>query len=193
MSTKAQLRDAIKRESRIITNANLDTLVDDIVADIMRDFCNLARYHELLLEYVPITLVTGQQVYAFPNDYQNLAVVRYGVGSAPTSFKELILQTDAVKRTFSQGYPLFYKLTKAGISLFPFGRIVDTDTCSIDYYQDPATLYTLDSSPFPIPRLESAVKKSAIARVQRFHSADNEATMTKGDGNTSFVAADGAS
>lgn len=193
MSTKAQLREAIKRESRIQTNANLDQLVDDIVADILRDYCNLARFHELLLERVVITLVAAQQAYALPADFQNLAVVRYGVGPNPTAYKELKLQTETVKQTFSQGRPLFYRLTKAGISLFPFGCILVTDVLSIDYYQDPATLYVGEDDLFPIPRLEGAVKKAAIARIQRFHSSDSEAQMTSQDSGGSFNASNAAS
>lgn len=194
MSTKAQLRATIKRESRILANANLDQLVDDIVADIMRDYCNLARYHELLLERVPITLVDGQQAYALPADYQNLAVVRYGVGpSTPAGYKELKEQTPTIRQTYSQGTPLFYRLVATGISLFPFGRVLATDTLSIDYYVDPASLYTDEGSPFPIPRLEGAVKKAAIARIQRFHSSDTEAQMTSGDSGGSFNASNAAS
>lgn len=193
--TKAQLRDSIKRETRIKSNDNLDQLVDDIVADILTDTCNLARYHELLQERIPITLVSAQQAYALPADYQNLETVRYGRGpAAPSAFRELKKQVEAVKQTFNNcGYPMFYRLTAAGISLFPFANVVDTDVLNIDYYVDPMTLYSTDGSVFPVPRILSVVKKAAISRIQRFHSADSEAQMTTGDTAGSFNASNAAS
>lgn len=192
--TKAQLRDSIKRETRIKSNDNLDQLVDDIVADILTDTCNLARYHELLQERIPITLVSAQQVYALPADYQNLETIRYGRGpSAPCAFRELKKQVDAVKQTFNFSYPMFYRLTAAGISLFPFACILNTDVLNIDYYVDPMTLYSTDASVFPVPRILSVVKKAAIARIQRFHSSDSEAQLTTSDTAGSFNASNAAS
>lgn len=193
-TTKAQLRESIKQEVRIKSNTNLDALVDDIVADILTDTCNLARYHELLQERIPIALVSAQQAYALPDDYQNLETVRYGRGpSAPGAFRELKKQVDAVKQTFNFSYPMFYRLTAAGISLFPFACILDTDVLNIDYYVDPISLYSTDASVFPVPRIMGLVKKAAIARIQRFHADDNDAQLTISDTAGSFNASNAAS
>lgn len=193
MSTKAQLREAIKRESRIKSNAGLDSLVDDIVTDILRDYCNLARYDELLVINTEITLVDGQQTYAYPVDYGNLAVLRYGRGPNPTVFRDLILQTEGIRQTANRGYPRFYRKTASGISLWPYEAVVEADQLFIDYYADPLSLYEDEADEFPVPRLESAVKKDAIARVQRFHASTTEAQMTAADSRRSFNAADAAS
>ena len=195
--TKLELRTAIKQEARIQSAANLDTLVDGIVADLLTDYCNKARFYELLKEGVPITLVAAQQSYALPVDYQNLDQVRYGVGPLPQNFRVVDMQPPTVKQTYSitgSGWPRFYRLTSGPkISFYPYGAILATDVLTIDYFILPMSIYTTDSSPFPVPRLESAVKKDAIARIQRFHSANQEAQMTDADGNASFVAGQGAS
>lgn len=191
MSTKAQLREAIKREVRVKTSTNLDAMIDDIMADIMRDYCNKSRYYEVLLENVPVVLVKGQQAYTLPVDFQNMAAVRYGRGPSPTSFRRVVPQPEQVRQTFNSGYPMYYRLVGAKISLWPYDAVVVADQLLIDYYRDPATLFTTEGSVFPIARLESAVKKDTIARVQRFHSAHKDAQMTDRDGEASFNAAEG--
>lgn len=193
--TKAELRTAIKREGRILSNSDLDSLVDDIVVDILRDLCNLARYHELLKENAPITLVAAQQAYSLPNDYHNLEVVRYSRGPNPTTFRVLKLQTSSVKQTWSGGgYPLFYRLISGPkISLYPFDNIVVADQLLIDYYIDPASIFDEDADEFPVPRIEGLVKKQAIARILRFHSSMPEAQAMTQDAGSSFRSSDAAS
>ena len=287
MSTKAQLRTAIKREARINSSTNLDSMVDDIVADLMRDFCNKTRYHELLVMDFDIstTLVTtatwnntgvgsvglvtltvpgqywnstrdGQTVrfagivtggydslgtyllkvisstaanvtingvtpvainppttssglvtitgtagtaglYTLPTDFQNLSELRYATASTGQDlnslyYRTLIAKTDVVKRFSVVGYPMFYRLIAASkVNIFPSSLITSTDFLKLDYYIDPATLYTTDASEFPIPRLEGAVKKAAIARVQRFSGAIAETQLTDKDADASFTASEG--
>lgn len=194
MSTKLQLRSAIKREARIKTATNLDTMIDDIVTDIMRDYCNKTRYWELLSEGVVIALVGAQQAYALPADYQNMSTVRYGRGPNPTTFRAVSPQPETVKQTWSGGFPRFYRLVRGPkISFWPFADIVVADQLKIDYYIDPASVYILDSDAFPVPRLESAVKKDAIARVQRFYAANTDSEMTDKDSAESYIAGESAS
>lgn len=194
MSTKAILRGMILREARVKSAGNLNTLVDDIVADIMRDYCNKARYYELLQENIPITVIAGQQSYVLPDDFQNLSVVKYGRGPNPCSYRIVDPQPETVSQTWSQGLPRFYRLVAGPkLSLFPYGQIVIQDQILIDYYVDPASLYTTDSSNFPIPRLESAVKKDAIARLQRFYSAIPESQAMDADAAASYIASQSAS
>ena len=194
MSTKLQLREAIKREGRIKAGANLDPLVDDIVADILRDYCNLTRQWELLKEGILIPLVRGQQSYALPADFMNMGVLRYGRGPVPVGkWRVIELQPEGVSQTYSRGIPRFYRMVAGPkISLWPYSETYVADQLMLDYYIDPATVYTTDASEFPIAALESAVKKDAIARVQRFHSSTTEAQMTNADSATSFNASNAA-
>lgn len=192
MSTKTQLREAIKREARIKSGANLNTLVDDIVADIMRDYCNLARYYELLKEEVAIVLVAHQQSYSLPADFHHIAMLKYGRGPIPHPYRVIEPQPESVRQTSRSGYPRFYRLvSQSKISFWPYYEIAVADELLLDYYVDPASLYLLDADPFPVPRLESAVKKDAIARIQRFSAATAEAQLTDADSRGSFNAADG--
>lgn len=192
--TKAQLRTAIKREARVKSATNLDGLIDDIIADILRDYCNKSRYWETLIEGATITLIAAQQSYSLPEGFINLAAVRYGRGPSPTAFRTIHSQPESVNQTYDGGYPKYYRLVAGPkISFWPFGVIIPADQLIIDYYVDPNTLFTEESDEFPIPRLESAVKKDAIARVQRFSSSLPEAQMTDADANASFIAGESAS
>lgn len=192
-STKAQLRAAIKREARVLTNANLDALIDEIVADILRDYCNLTRQWELLKEGVAITLVDGQQSYDLPADFNNLGVLRYGRGPAPHKYRVIELQPESVSQTFGRGYPRFYRLVSGRkISFWPYDAVLATDELLLDYYIDPLSIYVDEGDLFPVEALESAVKKDAISRVQRFHASTQEAQMTDADGQASFNASNAA-
>lgn len=189
MSTKVQLREDIKRESRIKSGVNLDSLVDKIVIEIMDDYGNLARYGELLQVGTVITLVAAQQAYSLPANFQNLAVVRYGRGPNPTTFRNVLVQTPTVAQTWSGGIPKFYRIVAGSkISLWPYADVVVVDQLLIDYYIKPSSLFVLDGDEFPVPRLQSAVKKAAISRMQRFYSAAAESQLTDADADASFIA-----
>lgn len=192
MSTLATLRTLIKQEARIKTGTNLDDMVNAIIAEVLIDYCNLQRFYELFKENVAITLVTGQQEYSLPSDFQNLSALRYAVGTTPCIFQQLKLQQPIIKQTFAQGLPLYYRMISGpGISLWPYNCIQATDTLLLDYYINPTSIFSSDGDNFPIPRLESAVKKDVIARIQRFSSALPEAQMTVSDGQQSYTSATG--
>lgn len=186
--TKSELREAIKAESRIKTGATLDSLVDSIVADIITDYCNLTQPYELLKEGIEITVVDGQQSYSLPADFAALQTVRYGRGPTPIySWRVIAPQVASVAQTNQQGLPKFYRLVQGPkISFWPYGNFLATDTLVIDYFINPMSIYVADIDPFPVPRLESTVKKDAIARVQRFYSSSTESQMTAADGRASF-------
>lgn len=195
--TKAELREAIKLEARLKSTDEWDDLVDQIVIEILTDYCNLARYDELLKERIPVTIVDAQQQYALPDDLQNISVIRYARGPVPTSgtlpYRELTAQIPNVKQTNACGFPFWYRRVAGNkLSLWPYGSIVSTDSLLIDYFVKAESLFLSDSDDFPVPRLEGAVKKDAIARLQRVHSSNAEAQMMGLDGQDSFKASRGA-
>lgn len=197
--TLAQLREACKREARVKSATNLDDLIDQILIEVLRDYTNKARYDELLLEDVTITLVDAQAAYDLPEDYQNMEAVRFARGpiSLPSHsgvFRELDPQPPGVKRTYRDGFPKYYRIISGRrISVWQFGTILSTDALRIDYYIDPQSVFNADGDEFPVPRLESAVKKDTIARLQRFMADGNASQMTDADARSSYVAGRSAS
>lgn len=194
--TKAQLREAIKLEARIKSTDEWDDLVDQVVLEILTDFCNLARYDELLKERIPLTVVASQQQYSLPVDCQNIACLRFARGPVPTtgtlSYREIVAQNGNVKQTNAYGWPFYYRrVFGMKISLWPFDSILTTDSLLIDYYALPESIFSSDGDEFPIPRLEAAVKKDTIARLQRVHESNPEAQMMGQDGASSFNASRG--
>lgn len=192
--TKAQLRTAIKREARINASANLDSMIDDIIRDVLTDACNKERYYELLKEGVAIVLVASQQSYDLPADFMHLESVRFARGpislpNIPGVWRAIVAQPSSVRQTYSGGFPRYFRLVGNKISFFPYGHLLAVDALSLDYYSNPMIIFADDDDPFPIPRLESMVKKEVISRVQRFHSALPEAQLTGTDAADSFRAA----
>lgn len=196
--TLVELRTACKREARIKSADNLDTLVDEIIIEILRDYTNRARYGELLTENVAITLVAAQAAYSLPDDYQNLETLRFARGpvsvNSPGVYRELDPIPPVVSRTYQNGFPKYYRLlSNSRISLWPYGTLLVTDSLLIDYYIDPASIFSDDADEFPVPRLESAVKKDTIARLQRFYADTQGAQGMDADAKSSYVAGRGGS
>lgn len=194
MSTKADLRTLIKREARIKTGTDLDILIDSIMLEILYDYCNLTRFNELLVPGAVITLVDGQAAYDLPEDCQNVAELHFSQTSTSSTFLSLPVEPASIRHTYAGGFPRFYRrITGRQISLWPYTSILSTNVLLIDYYLDPRTIFVDDDDDFPIPRLEAAVKKDTIARIQRFHSSLPEAKMMDADGAASFNASQGSS
>lgn len=191
MSTKAELRDLVLRESRIKNSTTqMNDLVDRIIEEILTDYCNKSRYQELLQIDVSITLVAATGTYSLPADVQNLVGVRYGRGPNATYFQDVLPKPETVHRSRNVGWPRYFILAGNNLMVFPYGDVLDTDTMNISYYANPVSLFNDDTDEFPIPKLESAVKKDAIARVQRFHSSNQDAQLTDADSQASFIAAE---
>lgn len=194
MTTKAQLRDQIKQESRIKSGINLDPMVDVIVEEVMRDHCNKARYHELLVVNGVIAIVDGQQDYSLPANYQNLKDLRYGRGTSASVFRVLKEKPALIRKTSARGLPLYYEFIAGNkVSLWPYLDVLAVDSLIIDYYSDPVAFYIAEDDTFPVARLQSVVKKEVIARVQRYHSSVNEAQLMQQDAASSFTAAQSSS
>ena len=186
--TRLQLITAIKREGRIKNSTNLDAMIGDILDDVTRDYCNRAWNHELLQTNVAITAIAETGQYALPADFFGLKEIRFGIDSDSTRTWTLKSRTDCVRRISNQGYPYFFYLSAAGINIFPFSNIVPSNTILIDYYADPLSVFAADDDDFPVPRLEAAVKKEVIMRIDKFHADAQGAQLDSKDADSSFIA-----
>jgi hypothetical protein len=194
---KSDFRDAVKLESRIAVSDDLDTLIDNVVADILTDIGNKARFHEVYFPDSPIALTDAIGTYNLPAGYQNLNVldVRFRVGPGVTdSYRVLKEMTPVIMRTANRGLPFYFFLSSGlQINLFPFESILATHTFFVSFYKNPSDLFLIDSDPFPIPRLEGTVKKEAIARVARYHEALQLGQVMSQDASSSLVSSRSAS
>jgi len=186
MSTKAQLRAAIKLEARVKVASNLDTMIDTLMAEILTDYGNRALYREVLTLNSPLTLVDAQADYALPANFQHLSQARFSVQG--TTFYPVIEFNQGQNRISTVGFPRYYALSAAGITLFPSSLIVTSNTFFLDYYRDPASLFVADGDNFPIPRLESTIKKAVMARLVKYMQNFKELPSAKADESDSFTA-----
>lgn len=188
--TKAQFRERVKLEGRVKTSTNLDGLIDSLAMEILTDYTNKARYPELLVTDAELTLVDEQSIYALPDDYQTMAELRYGVGPTPVSFYKLDERGSYNSRRSYHGYPRFYFRSSEGIHLQPYLQIRTTDQLFLSYYRLPTAIWTEETDPFPVPRLETTILKEVISRIQRFHGSMPEAGAMAADAQNSFIAAE---
>lgn len=191
--TRLQLITAIKREARIKNSTNLDTMVGEILNDVLVDYCNKTFYWELMKTDTAITAIAATGQYSLPADFQNLKQVRYGVGASPVTMRQLLPQYDTIRRTSTYGLPMYFYLSSGSkLNVFPYSTIAVGDTILIDYYINPTTNFTADGDNFPVPRIEAAVKKEVIARLERFHNDNQGDQSTRSDATQSFVASQSA-
>jgi hypothetical protein len=187
--TKSELREIIKEEARIPASTTLDSLIDSIVLDVLDDYCLKSRYQELLVLDSTIVPVSGQAAYSLPVDYQNIDKLRYAPNGS-TIYWEVKAPNPNFRRRNNVGYPNWYVLAADQITLYPSRLILTTDSIKLDYYKSPIGLFQLSTDPFPVPRIESAVRADALARISRFHQdPQSEASFNQG-GAKSFIAAE---
>jgi hypothetical protein len=190
--TKAELREAIKQEARAATSTNLDDLIDQIVTEITRDYTNKSRYEEAFIFDAEIICIDATGIYDLPEDFQNIEEIRFGRGPDATYYKRLLTGNTQIRRRSIVGYPLYFFLSSGRkINLHPYDAILATDSLLLSYWSDVTIAYnTSDDNEFPIPRLESVVKKDAIARIQRFHLDFPSSDRMSKDAGSSFIAAE---
>ena len=191
--TRTQLIDAIKREARVKNSTDLDTMIGEILDGILSDYCLKADYYEMLKTDITVTTIAATGQYALPADFQKIKEIRFAIGSSPVNWLQLLPRTDTVRRTYSAGRPYFYFMSTGNkINIFPYDGILTTDQLKIDYYILPSSVFSTSGHEFPIARIQEAVKKETVARIERYHNDNQGDQLTSQDATTSFVAAQSA-
>jgi hypothetical protein len=188
--TRLQLVTAIKREARIKNSSNLDVMIGNILDDVTTDYCNRQQYFELRKTDVDVPLTDSIGQYDLPADFNTIAEVRYAIENANfNNYRVLKPKTATIKRTSSNGWPFYFFLTQGfQINIFPFNAVSSGDSMLLDYFITPLSIFSADSDEFPVPRLQSAVKKEVIMRLEKFHNDNAGAQMVSQDATSSYQA-----
>lgn len=193
--TKAELREAIKTEARVKTSTNFDDFIDSLIFEITRDHCNKARYSECLVLDAVIAPVNATGVYDLPADFQNIHELRFARGPVASYWHPVLPLNTLQRRRSIVGYPRNYIITGLQLNITPYDAILATDFLSLSYYADRMVVFSTDPDDevFPIPRIESLVKKEVVARMQRVHLDFASGDRMGKDAASSFVAAQSSS
>jgi hypothetical protein len=142
--TRTDLITAIKREARIKNSTNLDTMVGEILDDVVTDYCNRQQYFELRKVDTVITLTDGVGQYALPIDFNTIAEVRYALQvSNFNNYRVLRPKTATVKRTNPNGWPFYFFLSQGfEINIFPYDAVSSADSMLIDYFITPLSVFS---------------------------------------------------
>lgn len=163
--TKTQLRDAIKREARVNT-ADLDTLIYEIMDDVIADIFSKERCYELRVIGTGTAMSTGVATITLPTDFQHVDEVRWSIDSGVT-FEPVKPKNDAVYNS-KIGAPKFWQLVGATLYVFPYSQVTTAHKIYLDYFSLPN--FDEDSDLFPVFRLQAAFKKECITRVLDYHN-----------------------
>lgn len=191
-TTREQLRELIKQESRIKKSTDLDTFVDSVMDDILLVACQRARYFELFKFDTAITLIDEIGQYDLPDDFLTFKCLRFGLTATPTRMWTVVEKQDQFYRVTNAGYPKFFFLSGTQFNITPFTSVKATDTLLLDYYINPLSIFAADEDEFPVPRIMPMVRQMAVARVSRYHNDQAETQGASNEAERDFIATQGA-
>lgn len=175
--TLVELRDLIKKESRVSGADNLDSFIDALINELLCDFAQKNRYFELLTMNEVVLTVLNTGTYDLPDDFVAMRLVRYKQTNSNYTFtlnkRPEYIETARGRR------PRWYDISGNFITVFPNDDVPAGDSLLLDYYKFPQTL--VGNSVFPIPKLVAPVKLEAIRRTLIYNQQLQEAQILKGD------------
>lgn len=175
--TLAELRELIKKESRVSGSDNLDSFIDGLVNELLCDYALKNKPFEFLLTNQPVTTTLNNGIYPLPNNFISMRMVRYK--EIPTGFIRTLNPRPQFVETANGRRPRWYDLAGTNIILFQADDIPANDVLLLDYYAFPDTLD--EDTVFPIPRLLAPTKLEAIRRVLIYNRDLQEAQVLRGD------------
>lgn len=162
--TKTQLRDAIKREARIQSTNDLDTMIYDIIDDVMTDTFSKERCYELRVIGSGTAMANATPTITLPADFQHVDEVRFSTDNGVT-FTHLWPKND-FSYNVPTGTPKWWQIVGATLYSFPYSLVTTSHKIYLDYFKVPT--FAADSDSFPVLRLQAAVKKECITRLLEY-------------------------
>jgi len=180
--TKTQLRDAIKREARQQSTTDLDTMIYDIIDDVVADTFYRERCYELRVIGTGTAMASATATIALPADFQHVDEVRFSTDNGVT-FLHLFPKNDFVYNQLT-GTPRFWQIVGTNLYVFPYGAVTTSHKIYLDYFKLPT--FASDSDPFPVFRLQAGVKKEVMTRLLEYMGQLDQASKMLESSRMSF-------
>lgn len=172
--TKTQLRDSIKREARQQSTNDLDTMIYEIIDDVVSDVFSKERCYELRVIGAGTAMTNATATISLPNDFQHVDEVRFSTDNGVTA-PRLFPKNDNSQNT-QVGTPKWWQIVGSALYVFPYSGVTTSHKIYLDYFKVPT--FAADSDVFPVFRLQSAVKKEVIQRLLEYiNSMDRAKAM----------------
>lgn len=171
--TNGRLYDAIRFEAKIPGSTALTGFIKETVAEVLRNLTALDLYQELANFGTVVTAVgVGQTAFQLPVSLQHIVPesVMFLKGGDVT--KSQMLFDSSIWNFTNAGSPRRFRTGGNTIMIYPYADVAIGDVLKFDYYAALSYDDFVDNEPFPVPALEAAVKKSVIARLQRWTGKD---------------------
>lgn len=186
----SRLTDLIRFEAGLSGSSTHTAYIQETILEILRDLTAIDLYQELLIIDQTGTLtLAGQSSVNLPSDYQHLRADRMRYLPAGVDDDSYFLLETEYFDSPNDGVPVRYQLSAKAVKLFPNSESASGDMLKYDYYR--AVTALVDADEFPVPSLQSTVKKRTIARIIRMMGKDASAQQqdsqqsladSKGDG-----------
>lgn len=159
--TRTLLIAAIKRESRIGDGTELDTLVGDILDDVVADVFYKERCFELRVVAAGVAMTASTPTINLPADFQNVDEVNFSKDNGDT-MEKLLPKDDFVNLKIT-GIPQWWQLVGTTLYVFPYSLAAVAHKIFLTYFKTPT--FSAAGDLFPVFRLQATVKKEAITRI----------------------------
>lgn len=169
-ATFGLFRAAVKRESRLESGTDFDTLILDIANELQYQLCLKNRFGELFVADSEVSIVAdGDSTITIP---ANLLVLE----KDSVYFYRDNLKRPLTPATYPQdrikystiGSPAMHALVGRTMYFWPFDQTLTTDKIVLSYYKEP-TAFVNDASTFDVPTIQPQLKLLVIARLAVYH------------------------
>jgi hypothetical protein len=181
-TTFEELRNEIKLEARVKGSDTLDPFIDDLINELLLDYCQKNRYSELLVLNHAIATLQSTGNYDLPEDFMAERLIRY---QAPNGASRTLHKRNQYLENARGSYPRYYDIAARTLQIFPDIAIPANDSILLDYYKFPN--FEDDDEPFPIPKLIPVIKRTAVHRVLVYNRDFQTAAVHRGESAESEV------
>lgn len=162
--TRAQLLASIKREARVNSTTDYDTLIGEIIDDVMADVFSKERCYELRVIGTGTAMTNATATVALPENFQHVDEVRFTTDSMATYTR--LSPKDDFTANAKVGSPKFWQIVGSNLYVFPYSQVTSSHQIYLDYFKTPT--FASDDDVFEVFRLQAAVKKECITRVLEY-------------------------
>lgn len=191
-----ELRDLIRAEANLEGLNEYQNLIDNLINQELQRLTGLAKYSDLLTDFVFTQVAVNNFSFNLPADFQLFSSITYTpylttttllLGSASPPFT-LSPGLDRGWERRPMGIPKFFMKIGRTFKVYPYTDFALNDTLTLSYYKRPEL--NLDTDIFPVESLIPAVQQFVMGRLLRMRDTRKSQVITA-EANKAFISSRG--
>lgn len=191
-----ELRDLIRAEANLEGLNEYQNLIDNLINQEFQRLTGLAKYSDLLKDFVFTQVVVNNFSFDLPDDFQLFSSITYTPYlTSPTlllgsAFGPYTL-APGLNRAWEWrtiGVPRFFRKVGRTFKVYPYTDFTLNDTLTLSYYKRPEL--SLDTDIFPVESLIPAVQQFVMGRLLRMRDTRKSQVITA-EANKAFISSRG--